>query len=91
MSKYANPKDLTYDESKENLDYYRQELGEEPEDGFDQNRHKKRKREQTDESKDNEKLLKVSGYDEFIKDSKSNKKFKSNGNENGDGEPKKRF
>lgn len=33
LSKYANEKDVDYDESKENLEYYRQEMGEDPEDG----------------------------------------------------------
>ncbi len=33
LSKYENPKDTEYDEAQENRDYYRQELGEDPEDG----------------------------------------------------------
>ncbi len=33
LSKYENPKDTEYDEVKENREYYRQELGEDPDDG----------------------------------------------------------
>lgn len=44
LSKYANEKDVDYDESKENLEYYRKEMGEDPDEGFDRKRTSKRKR-----------------------------------------------
>lgn len=81
LSQYANPKDLDYDEAKENREYYKQELGEDPDDTFeDKSKFKKRKREQNDPNED-AKLLKSSGYDKFLENDKPNKKkFKSTEN-----------